>query len=256
MRLLVDTEAAEIAILDGDRPVVMPLYSAAALECLSRVWLRVQWTQRQWCSFSWMGMPIWQLPDDLMRLQEVVLEVAPDVILETGLNRGGSAVFLASLCSLAGRGRVVSIEASIDPAVRRAIEAHPLGDRISLIEGDSAAATTAAQARRMIDRGERVFVVLDSDHSRAHVAAELDLYAPLVSVGSYIVACDGVMELLADTPHGKPAWQSDNPAAASRAFAASHPEFELARPRARCGEEYVIEGHTYWPDAWLRRIAG
>ena len=95
---------------------------------------------------------------------------------------------------------------------------------------------------------------LDSDHSKSHVSKELEAYAPLVSSGSYIVATDGVMETLADTPYGQDHWVDDNPAAAAREFVANHPEFVIKRTPALYGEENVVEIMTFWPDAWIQRL--
>jgi cephalosporin hydroxylase len=125
-----------------------------------------------------------------------------------------------------------------------------------LIDGDSASSEVLDQVRRQLGSGEEVFVFLDSDHSKAHVLRELDAYAGLVTPGSYVVAADGVMQNLFDTPWGKPEWVEDNPAAAAREFAALHPEFVIKRPKALFGEEYVVEELTYWPDAWLYRLPG
>jgi cephalosporin hydroxylase len=105
-----------------------------------------------------------------------------------------------------------------------------------------------------VGSNKKVFVFLDSDHSKEHVLRELNAYAGLVTPGSFIVAADGVMQSLTDTPWGNPEWINDNPAAAAREFVASHPEFIIKRPPALFGEEYVVEELTYWPDAWLYRL--
>jgi cephalosporin hydroxylase len=141
---------------------------------------------------------------------------------------------------------VISIDIEIKPHNRKAIEAHPLKKRITLIEGSSVAPLTLAQVRSLISPQEKVMVFLDSNHSREHVRKELELYGPLVASGSYIVAADGVMEDLADVPGGKATWTKDNPKAAVHEFLAAHPEFEIDSEPTRLGV-------TYWPDAYLRR---
>ncbi len=205
--------------------------------------------------FSWFGRPLLQLPEDLIRLQEVVYEVRPDVILETGVFDGGSLLFHASLCEAMGRGRVIGIDIEIRAGVREALREHPLGHRITLLEGDSVSAPMVGQVRSLIRAEEKTFVILDSNHARAHVAAELEAYAPLVPVGSYLVAADGIMRDLFDVPSGEPGWAHDHPAAAAREFAARHPEFELRQPAWKVNTSPLTENVTYWPDGWLRRIA-
>lgn len=195
-----------------------------------------------------------QLPEDLVRVQEVITSLRPDLIVETGLKRGGSAIFFASLCRLLGQGRVISLDIDIPPAVSAAIAASPLGDLITLIQGNSVAPQLIAQVKAAVRPGEKVLVFLDSDHSKAHVLAELYAYGDLVTPGSYLVATDGVMRGLADTPQGRAEWVDDNPAAAARDFAAARDDFILDRPKARFRDDCQLEELTFWPDAWLRRL--
>ena len=112
---------------------------------------------------------------------------------------------------------------------------------------------TIARVRDQIAPGETVMVMLDSNHTRAHVLEELELYAPLVTQGSYIVATDGVMEMVAGVPRGEPGWRTDNPSVAARDFAARHPEFTLAQPVWPFNESPLHRNVTHWPDAWLLR---
>lgn len=237
---------------DG-REVIAPLYSQEGFNLLSGIWLKQEWNQLHWQSFSWLGFQIWQFPEDLLRLQEVVVMLKPDVIIETGVSKGGSAIFFASMCRLLGRGRVISIDIQIPAAVRQAVEQSPFSELITLIQGDSASAQVVEQVRDKIGKEEKVFIFLDSNHSKAHVLRELNAYSTMVTPGSYIVACDGVICSLADTPSGRKEWVDDNPAAAAREFVKKHPEFKIQRPKAVFNDEYVIEELTYWPDAWIKR---
>jgi cephalosporin hydroxylase len=256
MNLTIDTTERTIITKDYDgRETITPLYSKDGFTLVSKVWLKQEWNQLHWQSFSWFGLQIWQLPEDLLRLQEVITNVKPDVIVETGVSRGGSAVFFATMCRLLGKGRVISIDIHIPAEVRQAIEQNPFSDLITLIEGDSVSPEVVAQVKRKIGKNEKVFVFLDSDHSKAHVSRELNAYADLVTSGSYMVATDGVMQSLTDTPYGRKEWEHDNPAAAAREFVAYHPEFIIKRPTALFGEQYIIESMTFWPDAWLYRIS-
>lgn len=255
MKLSIDTIKRTICSIKADgRETTAPLYSQEGFKLLSRIWLKQEWNQLHWQSFSWFGFQIWQFPDDLLRLQEVIVSLKPDVIVETGVSRGGSSIFYATLCRLLGNGKVVSIDISIPKEIQKKIEQSPFADLITLVEGDSASPEVLEKVRQCVGSNKKVFVFLDSDHSKAHVLRELNAYAGLVSPGSYIVAADGVMQRLTDTPWGKPEWIDDNPAAAAHEFVASHPEFAIKRPTALFGEEYVIEDLTYWPDAWLYRL--
>lgn len=254
MRLTIDTRTSELEVESDEGKKVLPLYSRESFELVSREWVRVGWNERYPYTFSWMGRPIIQLPEDVLRIQEVIFAVQPDVLIETGVAHGGSLIFYASLFKAMERGRVVGVDIEIRKHNREAIEAHPLASHISLIEGGSTDAETVSAVRSHVQPGETVMVVLDSNHSKAHVAAELELYAPLVTPGSYIVATDGVMEMLADVPRGQADWDDDNPSSAAREFAATHPEFELAQPAWPFNESELQQNITHWPDAWLRRV--
>ncbi len=140
-----------------------------------------------------MGRPIIQLPEDMVRVQEVIYRLKPDLIVETGVAHGGSLIFYASLFEAMGHGRVVGIDIEIRPHNRAAIEAHQMFKRIELIEGGSTAPEIVSQVRDGIKPDETVLVLLDSNHTRDHVLEELRLYAPMVTPGSYIVATDGIM---------------------------------------------------------------
>jgi cephalosporin hydroxylase len=233
----------------------MPLDSPEAFSLLSRQWLTVGWTQKYSYTFTWLGRPIIQLPEDVMRIQEVIFQVQPDVIVETGVAHGGSLVFYASLCKAMGRGRVVGIDIEIRPHNRRAIEGHFLKEYITLVEGSSTDPRIVASVRSMVPPGERVLVLLDSNHTRDHVLAELRAYAPMVSVNSYIIAADGVMAAVAGRPGAKPAWVWDNPTEAAREFAQADPRFRLEEPPLLFNEGTIKERVTYWPSAYLRRVA-
>lgn len=250
MKITIDTDANTLQ-LDSER---LPLYSKRGFEVLSKLWTKVSWNEKYPYTFSWLGRPMIQLPEDMLRLQEVIYAVKPDVIVETGVAHGGSLIFHASLCTAIGKGRVIGVDIEIRPHNRTAIEAHELAHLITLVEGDSASPEVLAQVRESIRPGETVLVILDSNHTKAHVRRELDAYHALVTTGSYIVATDGVMQDLHEVPRGTREWVTDNPAAAAREFAASHPEFELAQPAWPFNESQLTDNITYWPDAWLRRV--
>jgi len=254
MKLILDTEAKTLTMDNAGQTKVLDLYSKAAFEAISREWVRVGWNQKYPYTFSWMGRPVIQLPEDMIRMQEAIFQIKPDVIIETGVAHGGSLIFYSSLCKAMEKGRVIGIDIEIRPHNRAAIEAHPLSDRITLIEGSSTAPEIVAQVMNQVQPGETVLVILDSNHTYAHVANELEAYADLVSPGSYIVATDGIMYDLADVPRGQAEWATDNPTWAARDFAAKHPEFVIEQPAWPFNESELEHNITHWPGAWLKRV--
>jgi cephalosporin hydroxylase len=195
-----------------------------------------------------------QLPEDIVRIQEVLYQVKPDVVIETGVAHGGSLILYASLFKAMGKGRVIGVDIEIRPHNRKGIETHELGSLITLIEGSSTAPSTLDQVRSQLKPGETVLVILDSDHSKGHVAAELEAYQALVTPGSYIVATDGIMKDLHDVPRGRPEWTWDHPTAAAAEFAQAHPEFVLEQPAWLFNESGLSRNLTHWPGAYLRRL--
>ncbi|MFZ1752154.1 MAG: CmcI family methyltransferase [Caldilineaceae bacterium] len=253
MRLITDTDTQKLIIEDGTAIQEMDLYSAEAFRLLSAQWLKVGWNQKYIYTFSWLGRPIIQLPEDMIRAQEAIYQLKPDVILETGVAHGGSLVYYASLCQLMGKGRVIGVDIEIRPHNRQAIDAHFLRHRIEMIEGDSTAEATVAQVKSRITPDETTIVFLDSNHSKAHVLEELQAYHSLVTPGSYIVAADGIMQVLFDVPRGNPDWRDNNPSAAAIEFARTHPEFAVIQPPWPFNESSLSENVTHWPSAWLQR---
>ena len=247
MKLIIDTDKKSVIITHDDgTQTATDLYGKEAFALLSRLWIKTGWALKYSYDFTWLGRPLIQLPEDVIRMQELIWNVRPDLIIETGVAHGGSAVFYAGLLEILGRGRVVSVDIEIRPHNRSAIEAHPLSKRITLIERSSTEDRTLQEIRSKIGAGEKVLVVLDSNHARAHVLRELELYSTLVTPGSYIVATDGIMFDLDDVPGGRPEWRDDNPKTAAEEFLRTHPEFEL-------DPSYTRSGITYWPGAYLRR---
>ena len=241
-------------VTDGAGERTYPFDSPEAFRLVSEAWLRLGWDQKYVYSFTWLGRPVIQLPEDLIRVQEVIAAVGPDVIIETGVAHGGSLVFYATLCKALERGRVIGVDIEIRPHNRRAIEAHPLSGLIDLIEGDSAAPETVAQVAAQVAPGQTTLVLLDSNHERDHVLAELRAYADLVSPGSYIVVADAIMESLAGAPRSKPDWEWNNPAAAVDEFLGEDARFVRAEPDFAFNEGVVTERVTYWPGGYLRRV--
>jgi cephalosporin hydroxylase len=201
--------------------------------------------------FTWMGRPIIQFPQDMVAMQELVWEVKPELIVETGIAHGGSLVYYASLLEMMGldNAKVVGIDIDIRAHNRAAIEAHPMMKRLHLIEGSSIAPEIVAQVHALA-AGKRTLVVLDSNHTHEHVLAELEAYASLTSVGSYCVVMDTVVEdMPADFFPDRPWGPGDNPKTAVHAWLPKHPEFVIDK------EVDAKLALTVAPDGYLKRIA-
>ena len=166
----------------------LSLSDPKAFSLITDLWIRSGWDTKYVYGFSWLGRPVIQLPEDMLRIQEVIYDIKLDVIVETGVAHGGSLVFYASLCTAMGKGRVIGIDIEIRPHNRKAIEEHHLSPLITLVEGSSVDLDIVNTVKDQIGSAETVLVLLDSNHLKEHVLAELEAYAPFVSPGSYIVA--------------------------------------------------------------------
>ncbi|MCO7516149.1 cephalosporin hydroxylase family protein [Pseudomonas guariconensis] len=198
--------------------------------------------------FSWMGRPIIQLPQDMIAMQELVWRIKPDLIIECGIAHGGSIIYYASLLQLLGHGEVLGIDVDIRPHNRKAIEEHPMAHRITMFEGSSIAPEMVAKVRRLAE-GKKVIVVLDSNHTHDHVLEELRQYAPLVSVDSYCVVMDTVVEdMPADFFPDRPWGHGDNPKTAVWAYLKENDDFEIDR---QMQDKLLV---TVAPDGYLRRV--
>ena len=250
----IDLEKGEVAVETEGRTVSYPLGTAEAFAIISELWLRSGWDTKYVYGFTWLGRPIIQLPEDMIRIQEVIYRVKPDVIIETGVAHGGSLVFYASLCKAMGRGRVIGIDVEIRPHNRKAIEAHELFEYITLVEGSSVDPEVVRTVKSLTLSGETALVVLDSNHTKEHVLGELRAYSELVSVGSYIVACDGIMGNVVGAPRSNPDWGWNNPKVAAEEFARESGDFVIEEPEMPFNEGIIKGRVSYWPGGFLRRI--
>lgn len=190
------------------------------LKALSRRWFNETCRHRYSYHFTWLGRPIIQYPQDIVALQEIIWSVKPDLIVETGVAHGGSVIFSASMLALlGGDGHVVGVDIDIREHNRRAIESHPLSNRITLIQGSSIAPDVASQVHSQARSRERILLILDSNHTHEHVLKELELYSGLVKAGSYIVVFDTVVEdMPSDFFPDRPWGPGNNPRTAVREF--------------------------------------
>jgi cephalosporin hydroxylase len=162
-------------------------------------------------NFSWMGRPIIQYPQDIIAMQEIIWNVNPDLIIETGIAHGGSLIFYASMLELlGGEGKVIGIDIDIREHNRREIEKHPMFKRITMIEGSSVDECVVEKVRKYAQGKKRVLVGLDSLHTHDHVLKELDAYTPFVTSGSYCVVFDTMVEDLLDEYSVDRPWSKGN----------------------------------------------
>ena len=255
MKTIIDEVAATVTVTNtAGHDTTYPMARADGFKAASDAWLRVGWDAKHVYSFTWMGRPIIQLPEDMVRLQEVIWTLKPDVVVETGVAHGGSLIYYASLFEAMGQGRVIGIDIEIRAHNRQAIEAHPMFKRIDLVEGSSTAPEIVDQVKGMIEPNERVLVILDSNHTYDHVLGELRAYADMVPVGSYIVSTDGIMQQVVGAPRSQDDWATNNPQEAARDFVSEDTRFVIEEPEWLFNESPVTERVTYWPSCFVKRV--
>lgn len=227
---------------------IKSLQSNSKLKHIASEFMLASISEKYSYNFRWMGRPIIQYPQDMVAMQEIIWEVKPDLVIETGIAHGGSLVYYASLCEMIGHGRVVGIDIDIRPNNRAAIEAHPMYKRITMLQGSSIDPVVIDQVRALA-KGKRVVVVLDSNHTHDHVLAELRAYASLVSIGSYCVVFDTIVEDLPAGMYPERPWDvGNNPKTAAHAFLQENADFEIDREIESKIQISVA------PDGYLRRI--
>jgi len=217
----------KIRIKDKNSIKDVDIYSDEGFKLIAELWTKVSFHNRVMHKPTWLGIPIVQYPNDIVMMQELIWKVRPDVIVETGVAHGGTAILYASILELLGKGKVIGIEIEIREHNKIAIENHHLSKRINLIEGSSIDEDIAKRAKTMIKDTDKVIIVLDSNHSYKHVLREIELYSSLVSPNGYLVVMDGVQEMLWDVPSGKEEWRHDNPLMAIREFLKKNPEWQV-----------------------------
>lgn len=200
----------------------------------------------QW---TWLGLPFIQMPQDIVVTQEIVWETKPDVIIETGIAWGGSIVFYASLMQLIGKGEVVAVDLNLYDHVAEQIMSYPFSNRIHLYKGSSTDQNIFDKIKAHVNSGQKVMVLLDSNHTHEHVLDELRLYAPLVTQGQYLVVSDTVVEDIPVQSHRPRPWgPGNNPKTALRQYLTETERFEV--------DEYINSKLllTYTPDGYCRCV--
>lgn len=202
-------------------------------------------------NFSWLGRPIIQVPQDIIAMQEIIWDIKPDLIIETGIAHGGSIIFYASILELIGRGHVLGIDIDIREHNRVEIESHRMFHRITMLEGSSIDDRIIEQVKSFAEGKEKILVILDSNHTHDHVLRELELYAPFVTKESYLVVFDTVIEDLAERGvefYDRTWGKGNNPKTAVNEFLKTNSNFEV---------DYNIENKlliTVAPGGYLKRV--
>ena len=200
-------------------------------------------------NFSWMGRPIIQYPQDMIAMQEIIWEVKPDLIIETGIAHGGSLIYYASLLEFIGNGEALGIDIDIMEHNRRVIENHPMYKRITMIEGSSVSENIITRVKNITKNKKRILVILDSNHTHAHVLEELKLYSKFVTKNSYLVVFDTIIEDLPENSFPDRPWgKGNNPKTALWEFLKSTDEFIIDKDIVN---KLLI---TVAPDGYLKRI--
>lgn len=182
--------------------------------------------------WSWMGVPIIQIPPDIVATQEAIWSTQPDVIVDVGVARGGSVIFMASILSALGKpdSMVIGVDINVRPHNRQTIKNHPLSHKVELVEGHSLGLETFSNVRKLIRKDARVMVVLDTDHSYDHVLAECKLYSQLVTVGCYLVVTNTILGRLDDSDtirRSKAYKKGDDPLTALSSFLSDNKQFSV-----------------------------
>ncbi|MGH2563542.1 MAG: cephalosporin hydroxylase family protein [Ginsengibacter sp.] len=200
-------------------------------------------------NFTWMGRPIIQYPQDMIAMQELIWEIKPDLIIETGIAHGGSLIYYASLLELIGKGEVLGIDIDIRKHNREKIEEHPMFKRIHMLEGSSVTDEMVENVKPFAKDKNTILVCLDSNHTHEHVLAELNFYAPFVTFGSYIVVFDTIVEDLPERYLPDRFWSiGNNPKTAVHEFLKHNNDFEIDKS---IDNKLLISVN---PDGYLKRI--
>lgn len=252
----IDFENSSVTVDRDGAQQTADIGSPEGFSIISEAMLRTGWDNKYVYSFSWLGRPVIQLPDDMIRIQELIYTIKPDVILETGVAHGGSLVYYASLLNAIGHGRVIGVDIEIREHNRQAIEAHRMYEHISLLEGSSTSSDIILKLKSAIKTDEKVLVFLDANHTKEHVLEELNLYSHFVPVGSYIVAMDGIMKDMVGAPRANTDWGTNNPYEAAKEFVANNDNFIINEPEFPFNEGHIQKQElTYWPGAYIKRIS-
>ncbi|MDO8435804.1 MAG: CmcI family methyltransferase [bacterium] len=217
------------------------------LEVAGMEWVKAAAENKLSYEVDWLGVPAIQTPEDLILVQELIFRIKPDFVVETGIAHGGGLIFYASLLELLGKGKVIGIDIEIREHNRKVIEAHSLSKKIELIEASSTSEEVIEALRNKIPKGSKVLVFLDSDHTKAHVLKELELYREFIISGCYIVVFDTITSMLADAGIADKKYIKNTPMEAVQEFLKQNDNFIIDK-------EFNKLFVSYSPDGYLKRV--
>jgi cephalosporin hydroxylase len=225
------------------------------LKYFANKWSQESLIKKYVYNFAWLGRPIIQCPQDIVAMQEIIWSVKPDIIIETGIAHGGSLIFNASMltlleiCGEIKKGQVLGIDIDIREHNKLAIKSHPMNKKITMLQGSSLDKKIIDKVYNFANKGKKILVCLDSNHTHEHVLSELKVYAPLVSIGSYCVVFDTIVENMPkDSFPNRPWNKGNNPKTALKEYLENHPEFEIDRS---IFDKLLI---TSAPEGYLKKI--
>lgn len=216
---------------------------------LGQEWLRESMSKNYVYNFSWMGRPIIQQPQDMIAMQEIIWQVKPDLIIETGIAHGGSIIYYASLMELIGKGEVIGVDIEIRAHNRAEIEKHPMSKRIKMVEGSSVDPAIVEKIKELMKGKEKILVCLDSYHTHEHVLKELEIYSKFVSKDSYLVVFDSFVEDMPKNFYPNRPWTvGDNPKTAVWEFVKHNKDFVIDKS---IQDKIIV---TCSPDGYLKKV--
>ena len=234
------------------------LLSKEGFKKISKYWIRSGWDNKHVYTFTWLGRPIIQLPEDLIRLQEFLFVEKPDLIIETGIAHGGGLIFYSNIMrSIKKKFEIIGIDIDIRSHNLKAIKKHAEYKKkfIKMFVGSSTEKKIIQKVIPSLKKSKKSIIILDSNHSFQHVYDELNTYSKLLKKGSYIIACDAIEPFLGDdAPRLRNNYMKDNPLVAIKKFLKNNKNFKLMEPKFLFNESVINQRVTYWPQCYLKKI--
>jgi cephalosporin hydroxylase len=253
MKLSIDTNHRNIKLYTNKKNLIFNLYTKKAFNILSNFWLEYVWNQKYTYRFTWLGYPIIQLPDDIINIQELIYKEKPKYIIETGVAHGGSIIFYASIAKLLNLKKVIGIEKKIKKKNLLKLKKSHLKKFFQIIEGDSTSKKIVKKISSII-KNEKTLIILDSNHSFEHVYKELISYSSILKKNSFIIATDGIVDVMKFAPRRFMYNKNGGPVLAVKKFLNNNKKFRDFIPINLFNESKVDKNLTHWQNGWLKKI--